>query len=192
MSKVPITVETFNYCIEEFGRFMLRAFCGVSDEEIKSQVDVKLSNHPATFRKEVVSLILKLRITHGNLFLHQDDEQRGKYETIYTAMWKMAVYQYDNDGHRMEGLDKSYFHGMINRADELIAQGKITEAIYIDKCNMLKRDREHDVTLATICSCSAMGCYHIHEHEGVPRTTFLRIMVIPCQWHGASKSIKFA
>ena len=192
MSIAPITVNTFNYCIEEFERFMLRAFLGVSDAEITRYLEVKFSNQPATFRKEVLKLILKLKSSTKNIFLHQDDEQRGKYEAIYTAMWKMAVHQYDNEGHRMEGLDKSYFHGMMDHGDERMAQGKITEANYIDMCNALKRDREHDVTLATICSCSAMGCYHIHEHEGVPRKTFLRIMVIPCQWHGASKSIKFA
>jgi len=194
MSNTQTTVETFNYCIEQFQRFMFRAFRGLSNEEIKSQVEVKLSNQPSTFRKEVVKLIIKLKLNkpNDNVFLHQEDEQRGKYESIYTAVWKMAVYQYDNDGTRMEGLDECYFYGMIKRMEDLLEEGKLSEAIYLDKCNMLKKDREHDAALATICSCSAMGCYVPQTQDGHPNVTFLRIMVIPCHWHNALKTIKFA
>jgi hypothetical protein len=102
---------------------------GIDDTQIQSDVKHKLQNYSQRFCESVFSGILMLRKLKGTC------HTQGRYKAdVRTAIWKLAVWQYDNYGVRMKGLDECYFIAGEARIKELLDTDKINEGEYLTKC----------------------------------------------------------
>ena len=190
-----LETDSFVYQFAEFERFIYRGFITKCSHQIKNDIEELFGTEPKAYRTEMLRLIIQFKMQKETSFQYyvNNSNQQLKYEGLYASIWKLALLQYNED--YMSYLDEVYFHALEEGWKKEQEDGKMTEGKYLTLVNCLKREREHDEGVISMCSCSVIASFGNAEiklqNDTIKDVLVFRVICLPCGWNMKAKVVRF-
>jgi hypothetical protein len=107
MSSIAPKVTTLVYTAKSYCRFVNRVLGGFCSHQIKPYVETLFSKETEDFRKDVMRLIITIKISSEEWNFASENE--AKEAVLYAAVWKLAKSFFDGVDGLIQALDRDYF-----------------------------------------------------------------------------------
>jgi len=178
--------DIFEYVKEEFETHILYHFKSgnkYTAAEIKRIVYEEIALDDDKFKADVFRRIISFRTGRDWWLEPKDFSKSTQVARELVAIWKIMVHIIESSYE--DTSVEEFAQERLNDVEIDLADGKINEQTYIEKCNWIMKLKDIDEELLNVCSCCCIGSITPKVNEK------LKIICLPCGWNKDSTCVKF-